>query len=89
MDPYFEINTTESQDILVELRNLTKPIDLNYGIWNKFIELRKLKIVKDREIETLSLQIASMQAEVNALQSNMEMIIESISEIEKTQNLFI
>jgi len=91
LNPYFDMNEDlKSNDVaLAELRNLPKPVDMSFQIWTKFIELRKLKILKDKEIANVSQQIASMQDEVNALKSNQRIIQESIEEIENGKQVFL
>ena len=86
IDPYF-VEQTESADAV--LRRLTKPMELSFTIWNRFLEFRKLKMAKDKESEELSHCIASMQAEVNALRSNQRIILESIEEIGRARQLLV
>merc|ERR1719410_1962068 len=90
MNPYFVVDVINNQhdsmltDDLLST-TLTKPMDLSFSVWQRFVDLRRLKVNKDRQVRELQHQIASMQAEVNALKSNQQIICESIAEIERAQ----
>eukprot|EP00485_Elphidium_margaritaceum_P013341 CAMPEP_0202728798 /NCGR_PEP_ID=MMETSP1385-20130828/185808_1 /ASSEMBLY_ACC=CAM_ASM_000861 /TAXON_ID=933848 /ORGANISM="Elphidium margaritaceum" /LENGTH=1771 /DNA_ID=CAMNT_0049395049 /DNA_START=27 /DNA_END=5342 /DNA_ORIENTATION=+ len=87
INPYFVAPASDlkATSTLLALQNLTKPIDLSWQVWSKFLEFRKLKMGKEQEIQDMSEQIASMQSEINALRANQGIIAESIQEIERGQ----
>ena len=86
INPYFSKNTVADNLTDDMLSTLTKPMDLTFSVWNRFCDLRRLKVNKDAQVKNLQHQIASMQAEVNALKSNQRIICESIAEVERARD---